>query len=413
MSCARRSAATSAIAGPSGCAAVPCNRVEARGKHLLLHFDGDLVDALAPADDRRVGGLRRGRALAALAAARVARDACAGARGRAVRRPAARADDAGAHAQRRAPGRARAGHPRGAFRRARAALDGSARTIRRARSATRSPISARSPGIGNIWKSESCFAASLDPWKRLSQAADAEILAAVRHAREHMAQSARDGFLARPSAVYGRAGEACPRCGDADPLRRAGRAEPHDLLVPAMPALIRVGHRGAPAVAPDNTIASFDAALAIGVDMIEFDVLPARGGLARALRRPRLRRARPVALADADGGARALRDGALRGDPPPARHQAPRRRAAGARRRSTPAGRARARSSAPALRGVLPRFRELAPDIPRGWTVPDIPVIGDPRRGSAACTPRRIPARAGAAHPRGRRSTRSSRTARS
>ena len=45
-----------------------------------------------------------------------------------------------------------------------------------------------------------------------------------------------------------------------------------------MPALIRVGHRGAPALAPDNTIAGFDAALAVGVDMIEFDILPARGG---------------------------------------------------------------------------------------------------------------------------------------
>ena len=110
---------------------------------------------------------------------------------------------------------------------------------------------------------------------RSARRADETVLAVLRFAREHMAQSARDGFSARPRAVYGRAGEPCPRCGDADPQRRAGRAEPHDLLVPGMPALIRVGHRGAPAVAPDNTLASFDAALAIGVDMIEFDVLPA------------------------------------------------------------------------------------------------------------------------------------------
>ncbi len=39
------------------------------------------------------------------------------------------------------------------------------------------------------------------------------------------------------------------------------------------PQLVRVGHRGAAAIAPENTIASFDAALAAGVDMIEFDVL--------------------------------------------------------------------------------------------------------------------------------------------
>ena len=36
----------------------------------------------------------------------------------------------------------------------------------------------------------------------------------------------------------------------------------------------RVGHKGADHVAPGNTQASFDAALAAGVDMIEFDVLP-------------------------------------------------------------------------------------------------------------------------------------------
>jgi glycerophosphoryl diester phosphodiesterase len=39
-------------------------------------------------------------------------------------------------------------------------------------------------------------------------------------------------------------------------------------------ALRRVGHKGADHIAPGNTAASFDAALAAGVDMIEFDVLP-------------------------------------------------------------------------------------------------------------------------------------------
>jgi glycerophosphoryl diester phosphodiesterase len=44
--------------------------------------------------------------------------------------------------------------------------------------------------------------------------------------------------------------------------------------VPELPALRRVGHKGADHIAPGNTAASFDAALAAGVDMIEFDVLP-------------------------------------------------------------------------------------------------------------------------------------------
>ena len=41
-----------------------------------------------------------------------------------------------------------------------------------------------------------------------------------------------------------------------------------------MPALRRVGHKGADLIAPGNTTASFDAAVAHGVHMIEFDVLP-------------------------------------------------------------------------------------------------------------------------------------------
>jgi glycerophosphoryl diester phosphodiesterase len=47
--------------------------------------------------------------------------------------------------------------------------------------------------------------------------------------------------------------------------------------------LRRVGHKGADLIAPGNTHASFDAALAAGVDMIEFDVLPDRDDPERLL----------------------------------------------------------------------------------------------------------------------------------
>ena len=50
-------------------------------------------------------------------------------------------------------------------------------------------------------------------------------------------------------------------------VREAGRS-----------GLRRVGHKGADLIAPGNTYASFDAALAAGVDMIEFDVLPEEHG---------------------------------------------------------------------------------------------------------------------------------------
>ncbi len=42
----------------------------------------------------------------------------------------------------------------------------------------------------------------------------------------------------------------------------------------ALSSVKRVGHKGADLIAPGNTAASFDAALAAGIDMIEFDVLP-------------------------------------------------------------------------------------------------------------------------------------------
>jgi glycerophosphoryl diester phosphodiesterase len=44
------------------------------------------------------------------------------------------------------------------------------------------------------------------------------------------------------------------------------------------PRLRRVGHKGADLITPGNTYGSFDAALAAGIDMIEFDVLPERAG---------------------------------------------------------------------------------------------------------------------------------------
>jgi len=45
-----------------------------------------------------------------------------------------------------------------------------------------------------------------------------------------------------------------------------------------LPPLKRVGHKGADHVSPGNTLASFEAALEHGVDMIEFDVLRLRDG---------------------------------------------------------------------------------------------------------------------------------------
>ena len=51
---------------------------------------------------------------------------------------------------------------------------------------------------------------------------------------------------------------------------------PFERHAPALPGAVvkRVGHKGAHHVEHENTIASFDAALEHGVDMIEFDIIP-------------------------------------------------------------------------------------------------------------------------------------------
>jgi glycerophosphoryl diester phosphodiesterase len=61
----------------------------------------------------------------------------------------------------------------------------------------------------------------------------------------------------------------------------------------------RIGHGGASALAPANTLASFDAARAVGVDMIEFDVRRCRDGLGLAHTMLDARRGHSVRLNDA------------------------------------------------------------------------------------------------------------------
>jgi len=67
-------------------------------------------------------------------------------------------------------------------------------------------------GIGNVWKSEGCFRAGLDPWRRLDAVSDEEALAVVREVRPLMRASAERGGHPRGIQVYDRAGRPCPRC---------------------------------------------------------------------------------------------------------------------------------------------------------------------------------------------------------
>ncbi len=76
-------------------------------------------------------------------------------------------------------------------------------------------------GIGNMWKAEGCFAAAVDPWRRAGDVSDEEALAIVRACREPMLASAVSGRH-DALAVYGKAGEPCPRCGERIAARGQG-----------------------------------------------------------------------------------------------------------------------------------------------------------------------------------------------
>ena len=68
-------------------------------------------------------------------------------------------------------------------------------------------------GIGNLWKSEGCWAAEVDPWRPAGRVGDADVLAILRDLRPRMQHSAVHGKHDRSERVYDRAGRPCPRCG--------------------------------------------------------------------------------------------------------------------------------------------------------------------------------------------------------
>jgi endonuclease-8 len=68
-------------------------------------------------------------------------------------------------------------------------------------------------GMGNIWKSEGCWEAALDPWRPVSTVSDEEAMAIIDAVRPRMAHSARHGRMAGEPRVFRRAGRPCPRCG--------------------------------------------------------------------------------------------------------------------------------------------------------------------------------------------------------
>jgi endonuclease-8 len=66
-------------------------------------------------------------------------------------------------------------------------------------------------GIGNIFKSEACFAAHLDPWQTIGKLTAEQLDRVVGAAHELMQSAVESGRHA--GAVYRRAGRPCPICG--------------------------------------------------------------------------------------------------------------------------------------------------------------------------------------------------------
>jgi endonuclease-8 len=77
-------------------------------------------------------------------------------------------------------------------------------------------------GIGNLWKSEGCWWAQVDPWRPARDVSDDEVLRILRLVRPRMQESALHGAKARDDQVYGRQGRPCPRCGGAILQRSQG-----------------------------------------------------------------------------------------------------------------------------------------------------------------------------------------------
>jgi endonuclease-8 len=76
-------------------------------------------------------------------------------------------------------------------------------------------------GIGNIFKSEACFASRVSPWRRLDRLGEDEVVSALASARELMLAAVAGGR--RPDAVYRRAGQPCRVCGT--PIASRGQGD--------------------------------------------------------------------------------------------------------------------------------------------------------------------------------------------
>ena len=75
-------------------------------------------------------------------------------------------------------------------------------------------------GIGNIYKSESLYAAHVNPFTKVSALSDETLAVILKHARRLMRGAASSGRT--PKSVYSRGGELCRKCGSPIQYRKQG-----------------------------------------------------------------------------------------------------------------------------------------------------------------------------------------------
>jgi len=76
-------------------------------------------------------------------------------------------------------------------------------------------------GIGNIFRSEGCFEAGLDPNAPVGPLSDEQLTRVLEETRTLMLEAVETGR--QPSRVYRRAGRPCPRCGE--PIRSRAQGD--------------------------------------------------------------------------------------------------------------------------------------------------------------------------------------------
>lgn len=76
-------------------------------------------------------------------------------------------------------------------------------------------------GIGNIYKAEGCFAARVNPWRRLADLSEAELESVVGEIAALMRVGLETGR--QPHDVHRRTGRPCLRCGE--PIRSRGQGD--------------------------------------------------------------------------------------------------------------------------------------------------------------------------------------------